>query len=89
MAEAVIPILVFERARSRGSPYIIQGFSPTGRGRFKLAVEGLVSLKEEDDRPPARLAHCSWQEMSLILGSSRQPSSRTYQVMRRCVRDAE
>jgi hypothetical protein len=51
--------------------------------------EGLVSLKETDDRPPTRLAHCQRYEMLPILGSSRQPSSRSGHVMRRCVRDAE
>ena len=64
-AGTVIPILVFERAGGRGSPYVIQGFSATGRGRLKLVGEGLVSLKETNGRPPVRLARCPWQRFSV------------------------
>jgi hypothetical protein len=63
-AGTVIPILVFERAGGRGSPYVIQGFSATARGRSKLKGEGLVNLKEEIGRPPVRLARCPWQRFS-------------------------
>lgn len=59
----VIPILVFERAGGRGSPYVIQGFSATVRGRSKLSGEGLASLKEDIGRPPGRLARCTWQQV--------------------------
>ena len=62
-AGTVIPILVFERAGGRGSPYVIQGFSATGRGRSKLVCEGLVSLKGTVGRPPVRLARCTWQQV--------------------------
>ena len=64
-ASTVIPILVFERAKGRGSPYVIQGFSATGRGRSKLVGEGLVNLKETIGRPPVRLARCPWQRFSV------------------------
>ena len=60
-AGTVIPILVFERAWGRGSPYVIQGFGATARGRSKLKGEGLVSLKEVSGRPPVRLARYPWQ----------------------------
>ena len=62
-AGTVIPILVYERAEGRGSPYVIQGFSATDRGRSKLRDEGLVSLKEGIGRPPVRLAQCTWQQV--------------------------
>ena len=45
-------------AWGRGSPYVIQSFSTTGRGRSKLKFEGLVSLKETNGRPSVRLARC-------------------------------
>ena len=64
-AGTVIPILVFERAGGRGSPYVIQGFSATGRGRSKLVCEGLVSLKVTVGRPPIRLARCTWQRFRI------------------------
>ena len=48
-------------AWGRGSPYVIQSFSTTGRGRSKLMFEGLVSLKETNGRPSVRLARCQRQ----------------------------
>ena len=64
-AGTVIPILVFERAGGRGSPYVIQGFGATARGRSKLVGEGLVNLKGTIGRPPVRLAHCPWQRFGV------------------------
>ena len=41
----VFPILVYERAEGRGSPYIIQGFNATAWGRSKLNNEGCVASR--------------------------------------------